>query len=155
MGRLESKASVLFWHRVQVMPIEDRLTLTGFTYVCSVPPGMSRDFTAPFPPRPFRIRCSVKLAQCHLAGWRGINAVELHSRRVLFESWPRTSGIGTELCRGFPQLLYFTGSRGGAVGWGSALQVGRSRVRFPMLSLEFFVDIILPAALWRWGRLSL
>ena len=28
------------------------------------------------------------------------------------------------------------------------LQVGRSRVRFPMVSLEFFSDIILLAALW-------
>ena len=26
----------------------------------------------------------------------------------------------------------------------------RSRVRFSMLSLEFFIDIILPAALWPW-----
>jgi hypothetical protein len=33
------------------------------------------------------------------------------------------------------------------------LQVGRSRVRFPMVSLEFFIDIILLAALW--GRLRL
>ena len=30
---------------------------------------------------------------------------------------------------------------------GTALQAGRSRVRFPMVSLEFFIDIILPAAL--------
>jgi hypothetical protein len=30
----------------------------------------------------------------------------------------------------------------------TALQVGRSRVRFPMVSLEFFIDKILPAALW-------
>jgi len=43
----------------------------------------------------------------------------------------------------------------GAVSWGAALQVGRPRVRFPMASLEFFIDINLPAALWLWGRLSL
>ena len=47
------------------------------------------------------------------------------------------------------------GPRGGAVGWGTALKAGRSRVRFPMVSLEFFFDIILLAALWPWGRLSL
>jgi len=35
------------------------------------------------------------------------------------------------------------------------LQTGRSRVRFPMVSLEFFSDIILPVALWHWGWLSL
>jgi len=40
------------------------------------------------------------------------------------------------------------GTHGGAVGWGNALRVGRSRVRFRMVSLEFFIDIILPAALW-------
>jgi len=40
------------------------------------------------------------------------------------------------------------GARSGAVGWGTALQAGRSRVRFPMVSLDFFIDIILPAALW-------
>ena len=32
------------------------------------------------------------------------------------------------------------GVRGDAVGYGTALQAGRSRVRFPMVSSEFFVD---------------
>jgi hypothetical protein len=36
----------------------------------------------------------------------------------------------------------------------TALQVGRTRVRFPMLSLRFFIDLILLAALWPWVRLK-
>jgi len=36
-----------------------------------------------------------------------------------------------------------------------ALQAGRSRVRFPIFSLKFFVDIIFPAAIWPWGWLIL
>jgi hypothetical protein len=43
------------------------------------------------------------------------------------------------------------GTRGGAVGLGTALQAGRKRVRFPTVSLGFFIEIILPAALWPWG----
>jgi hypothetical protein len=49
----------------------------------------------------------------------------------------------------------FFGARGGAVGWGTALQAGMSQVRFPMVSLEFFIDIIVSVALWPWVRLSL
>jgi hypothetical protein len=37
---------------------------------------------------------------------------------------------------------------------GPALQAGRSPVWFLMVSLEFFIDIILPATLWPWGQLS-
>ena len=37
----------------------------------------------------------------------------------------------------------------GGTRWRSWLKkVGRSRVRFPMVSLEFFIDIILPTTLW-------
>ena len=49
------------------------------------------------------------------------------------------------------RMYILRGVRGGAVGWGTAVQAGRSRVRFPMVSLEFFIDIILPATLWPWG----
>jgi hypothetical protein len=47
------------------------------------------------------------------------------------------------------------GARVGPVSWGTALQAGRSQVLFSMVSLESFFDIILPAALWPWGWLSL
>ena len=35
---------------------------------------------------------------------------------------------------------YSTFLRGDSVGWGTALQAGRSRVRFPMMSSEFVID---------------
>jgi len=38
--------------------------------------------------------------------------------------------------------------------WGTVLQTKSSRVRFPMVSLEFFIDIILRAALWPWVDLA-
>jgi len=47
-----------------------------------------------------------------------------------------------------------TGVGGDAVRWGTELQAGRSWVRFPKLSLEFFIDITLTAELWPWGWLG-
>jgi hypothetical protein len=39
------------------------------------------------------------------------------------------------------------GASGSVVGWGTMLQIGRSRVRMPMRSLDISIDLILPAAL--------
>jgi hypothetical protein len=63
-----------------------------------------------------------------------------------------------KLCRRvniLTELITLLGARGGAIGWGTALQVGRSRVRFPVVSLEFSIDTFLPAALWPWSWPSL
>jgi len=43
----------------------------------------------------------------------------------------------------------------GVFGWGTSPQAGRSRARFPLGSLEFIIALLLPAALWPWGRLTL
>ena len=51
--------------------------------------------------------------------------------------------------------LHMVQACGGTVGWGTVLQAGRSQIRFPMVSLEFFIDIILLATLWPWGWLRL
>ena len=50
-------------------------------------------------------------------------------------------------CGCFPYLWLFIvflspGAHDGTVGWGTVLQTRRSWVRFPMVSLEFFIDII-------------
>ena len=51
--------------------------------------------------------------------------------------------------------LISIGARGDAIGQGTELQTLKSRVRFPILSLKLFIDVILPIALWLWRRLSL
>jgi hypothetical protein len=47
------------------------------------------------------------------------------------------------------------GARGSVVDWEIMLQAGMSQVRFPMGSLGFSIDLILPVSLWSCGRLSL
>jgi hypothetical protein len=47
------------------------------------------------------------------------------------------------------------GPRGGVVVEALRYEPERSQVPFPMVSLDFFIDIILPVALWPWGLLSL
>jgi hypothetical protein len=55
----------------------------------------------------------------------------------------------------FHSMGHIRETRGDAGGCGTALQAGRSRVRFSIGSLGFFIDFINPAAIWRWSLLSL
>jgi len=48
----------------------------------------------------------------------------------------------------FGLSLTITGVGGGATS-------RKVAVRFPMVSVEFLIDVILPATLWSWSRLSL
>lgn len=52
-------------------------------------------------------------------------------------------------------VVYYVGAFGSTVGWGTVLQARRMRVRFLLVSLEFFIGVILLVALWRWVWLSL
>ena len=54
-----------------------------------------------------------------------------------------TSVSLTEIVCNFPHSLEASGAHGGAVDGGPALQAGRSWVGFPIVSLDFFIDIIL------------
>jgi len=70
----------------------------------------------------------------------------------LDERYPKLKIFISELIL---KIYEYPGARSGTAAWGTALQVGRSRLRFPMVSFEFFIDIILQAELWPYGWLSL
>jgi len=78
-----------------------------------------------------------------------------HSQKTPFPIRCRKGNAHVSLIIFITKPANTTGARGGTVGWGTALQGGRSRVRFPMVSLEFFIEIILAIALWPWIWLSL
>ena len=77
-------------------------------------------------------------------------------RHILSSKIMRVAVRKSELFRLLSLHLNFTRRiRVGADDYGTSLQAGRPRVRFPVGSLGFFIDIILPAAMWLWGRLGL
>ena len=49
----------------------------------------------------------------------------------------------------------FIGARGGVVSKALRYKLACREFHSSMVSLEFFSDLILPVALWPWGRLSL
>jgi hypothetical protein len=55
----------------------------------------------------------------------------------------------------FYSAWIISGVRGGTMIKVLCYKIGRSLIRSQMVSLEFFIDIILPIALWSLGRLSL
>jgi hypothetical protein len=61
------------------------------------------------------------------------------------------NGFCARLCLFNTATLIACGARGSVVDWGTILQVGRSRVRFPMRLLDISIGLILPVALWPWG----
>jgi hypothetical protein len=73
--------------------------------------------------------------------------------RPNFEIW--TSGKDEDKERVNSNSRIENGARGNIVGWGTMLQAGRSRVWFPMNTLDFSIELIFPAALWPWDWLSL
>lgn len=50
----------------------------------------------------------------------------------------------------FPIQIPQSRPEGYTVYWVTAVQVGTSRVRFPMGALRLFIELILPATLWSW-----
>ena len=68
----------------------------------------------------------------------GLSAVCINNSPMTFTALPFKTGV----------TLWHSWSRHCATS-------RRSRVRFPMRSLEFLIGLIFPAALWPWGRVSL
>ena len=79
-----------------------------------------------------------------LKDWGGCTA--LGRRERAFSRWVQSSTSNFSVI--LPVTLLKGGTRWHSVE-GAVLQIGRSLVRSQMVSLEFFIDIILPIALWR------
>ena len=67
--------------------------------------------------------------------------------RVVLNSWAASEGFYLFFLLHFKTSVIINEAPSGAVGWGTALQAGRSRVRIPLVTLELFIDIIRTMAL--------
>jgi hypothetical protein len=85
-------------------------------------------------------------------GWLFSRTAEQGLSSSMWMCWNST--WRTKLTRLKGMYIYIYMVRGSAVGWGTMLQAGRSRVLLPM-SPDFSIDLILPTTLWPWSRLSL
>jgi len=105
----------------------------------------------------------VEKIQTHILFWCSYDECQTHfifKNFFFFENRGFCSIMWKKYCWAgrswqYGECAWHAGVRGCAVGWGTALQTVRSHVRFQMLSLEFFIDINLPTALWPWSWLSL
>jgi len=70
---------------------------------------------------------------------RKITTTTVRITNIRAQVWTLTSKIRIEKKKNYA-TIFVSGVRGGATGWGTALKAGRSRVRFPVVSLEFFID---------------
>ena len=84
-------------------------------------------------------------ATLHFRGRSSISSLrKLHS--VVTKT--HLSRIHIHICVCVYICIHTYGVRGGAVEWRATLQAGTSRVRFPIWSFGFFINLIIPSAIW-------
>ena len=106
-------------------------------------------FTLLYKVYPLKHSFCVTLVSYHIFGQRSLRSVFMSRLFLCLSYW--FGFVALYVCSF--KISYCIWPEGGAVGWGTALQAGRTRVRFSMVSMEFLIDIILPAALWTLSRL--